>query len=960
MDGRFLTPEEIAELEKQPKSRFLGTDEEMALLTEQWQNLNPQSRQAITNRYQPRRDMPMGEVPPQQQTQPYHPFKDPLMGQQENSLLRAVAAQNIDVATGLRDSRLRLGTNFAANKEYAAEFLRENGLEAKVDPDVGVVFMNDDTGLWTSIDEFGFTGNDIVDSANELTLLGPELVGGVAGAISKVLPGAASIGLGSLGAGAGEYARHGIAQRLGVPEPTNIHQRARESSFMAAAWGTLGEVTVGIGQVIRSLVNPKLGAYDPDYIRYILNTDLAKTRKALEDDINKTLEQAGRSERFHMTPGQLSDELHQLSDEGSALSSVWGEALQARHVQNKNALEAYLDVMSPLPEDVATRTVSQAALDNAATSGKVLDALVGKNERDVRLMLQNIEEAEKSGRLFIAGNFDYMEPDAIGQAAIDQLNLARGVMKRYEDFRWGQARQAYGYDAQTATSKYKLPWNKELADLVERYNAEAETALFTSDRAGKNKLVGRLKANEPVYMVAPDGEVIDLYRVGQDIDLDAAVRALQHLNRLERQAYHNKMATDAAGGDVVRMKQVLKRMIEGRMDDLARGGDTNAGMAIHYLRDSWEISRKRAELFDRGIVGQILNLEAPSHTVKNPAAALSFLKSSGREELRTVYDIVSGYSVRGLSNFRKLIYADYRRFVAEDGVPNLARHKKWMANHGQLIDEFFPQNASRIKGEFGSFGEEIAKQQTELLKLEEKINRLTGNKLVKVETLADGTKQAVPTIDAEDLVIAIRDGQLTAGQVRSVINTLQAEGYGNLVKEMEQRVAESVRNKILSGASPTISVTKLDGILANAEELTPLLGQQYFRNLEKLKAAVIQSRRTTASASTGNWWLNLIEAWTRPVMRPLSRPGLVRTAVRTTRAAAVQREMAEIVADPQKLALFMELQKSRPGTRYFANIVAQLGITNYNDLLEVPYEPTPEYREERLRQRTEQAYYEGN
>jgi hypothetical protein len=925
--------------------RPLTPEEEADRKRRQLENLNPQSA-ALINRPDPL----AGLSPAQRATSRISAFES-TPAKPPNSLIEAVVNRNLDVSTGLQNPRLRAGTNLAANEELGAEFLRQQGFEAEVDPVAGVVFRNPDTGLLTTVDELRTTFGDVIDPINEAVTIGPEVGGAVGGAIAGGTVGApgspalsgplAMMGAttgGAAGAALGEFGRHKLAQAFGVPEPTNIGQRAGETARTAFLLGGATDLSVGAVQGLRSFLRTDTIRLDPAHIRSVLEGTDAQTSQQLVDEINETLrlanltDEAGEPIRFRPTPGQLSGDVDLLGEEDELLRSSFRNIMQLRFQKNETALESFLDIVNPRPEDVALRGSSAGASRSGA---EVIGVVKEKFEKDIALAERNIADAEADGRMFIANNFEQFDEATIGRRLREEgpranaasLAKARGAMKRLENLRYKQAREAYGYDEQTATSAFKIPWTRGMAKVIERLNSELDTALFTADAAGKQALTGRLTANQRVFMVDPNGTVVSSFNVGNAIDLDAVMRGLRHLRRLKRQKLTGEVATDPAGKDIIELERMLTKA---RDDTLLHSSDPRAISSYHKIKDAEAMSAIRARTFDQGIVGSMLTKSNGRLALSNREAYRAAFLSGDRDAIEEIYNIAQR-NPRALNEMRKLIFATYRREVAPDGVSDLALHNKFVRNNEALIDTFFPQNANTIKSEFGKFPAIVADRQRDLLRLERQINKRTGNKIVRVENI-DGERVVQESITPERLTNRVLSGDLDAGQIREVKQILRAAPEGRqILTAWQQGVGETVRRRLLSGRGPALSVTKIDGLLNQADSLTAMFGPRYVQNLQRLKDGIVVAGRRGGAAG-GNFFDKVVNAVTRAAFRPLSRKGLVRHAALTIRHEAADRAAAEIISDPRKLNAFLQLRFTGAGTKRGANILAQIGGTALIDL----------------------------
>ena len=88
-------------------------------------------------------------------------------------------------------------------------------------------------------------------------------------------------------------------------------------------------------------------------------------------------------------------------------------------------------------------------------------------------------------------------------------------------------------------------------------------------------------------------------------------------------------------------------------------------------------------------------------------------------------------------------------------------------------------------------------------------------------------------------------------------------------------------------------------------------------------------RRTGAP---GNMRDQIVDALLRPIFRPLSRKGLIRRAGLLIRRESADRAAVDILTDPKKLEVFMNLKFQKPGSQRAANMLGQIGAIVLFDL----------------------------
>lgn len=850
-----------------------------------------------------------------------------------NSLLEAAAKYGgVDLTTGLQGEG-RSATGFAANKELAAQYLRNNGYEAMVDPTLGLLYRNPDTGYLTTVDEETITGGDLRDMAPALVKFLPELAGGVTGLLlsggTPAAPFATATGS-AAGAAIGERARHAIAERYGVPEPTNMRERWQKAGKTAFAWGLGADTAVSFGSGLKSVIfQPELALADPSYLREIVRASEFQGNKTLADDINRVLQDAGSDLRFNPTPGMMSGDQKILSLEQDLRRSHAALRFSELDRTNQNALEAYLDIVNPRPAEARLRD-SSIGVDE--TGADVIEVIAEDTRKKLALAEKNIELAEKQGRYFVSNTLDAMQPETVGLATRRQLQLARDEAKMFEDARYRQLRNLYGYDEVSATAlpQYRIAWTKDMSDVITRLNRESESALFVSDVTAKQKLTGRLSQHQDVHMVNRNGDIVASFKVGDPIDFDAALRGLQHLRRLRR-ARSDNPATDPIARDIGILERSIKDAMDQRLSYLGASGDPNAFRIQAAMKDAENLARYRARTFDRGVIGDILQKDpAGGYVMQNREVMQQALLSGNREAIREIAN-VAGRDPLTKREFKRLVFATYRQEVAPNGVPDLALHEKFVRNHGALIDEFFPQNASKLKDEFGSFSKTINEEMRALDMMMFKLDKATNGRLVKAVKSPEGQILVQSKVNGESFADMVISGSLNGANVRDIRGILMGAGQRDMWFNWQRALSEQIRGKLIRGKGASLSTSRLETLLNNSSGIRETFGSEYIRNLQQIRDALVLMGRD-APGNTGDIFSRSIYNASKVVARPLSRLGLARNAVRVIRLDYANNVMADILSDPKKLSLFMELRGANKMNRRAASILTSLGMTGFENL----------------------------
>jgi len=223
-------------------------------------------------------------------------------------------------------SKARFGGSLGYNQEQkilgiknSLSELYKQDIDVRIGPRTGELeYFNPNTQSYALVDAPGFDMGDFADLGGDAMIIIPDLAATVAGTIFTTPVG--GIAAGAIAAGAGEYARLKMGQKLyNINQDLTDMQLLNEAFKIAGISGAAGFVGLGGAKLIKGVNNVVKGRH---FSSVGEGVESLKGAKALEADeivtnVNKTLEDAGTQSRLKYTMAEAVDDKDLLAIQSS-------------------------------------------------------------------------------------------------------------------------------------------------------------------------------------------------------------------------------------------------------------------------------------------------------------------------------------------------------------------------------------------------------------------------------------------------------------------------------------------------------------------------------------------------------------------------------------------------------------------------------------------------------------------
>lgn len=782
--------------------------------------------------------------------------------------MRALAERGIDVTTGAPVGRFRAG--FAQNEAMGAQDMERQLSEyfgspiiVRRGPDSGQLeYLHPVSKRFTLINEGTVTGRDVAGNAGDSLVT----IGAMGGAILGAplgLPGVA--GGGAAGAALGDAARRGVGQAMGVRDetPESVARGMAGAASMEAAGAVVGEGVIRAAQGARRFMRPP--AATPDQARRLL--DEAQSAQEVADEISRRTGQP-----LQPFTGQTTGDPVLLAGQQRTLASRgFGPEARQQARQNETTLEAFFEQVTPGGPGLR----QQSGRGVQAEARRQTQPRVEAARESVDQTVRELEE--------LTSALPRAQNQQIGIALRAQAAQGRAELKALERDAWQSVERGYGLDPDTALSAYQVPITDDLRVTLNRLKAEATEAIDPSTAAGKSALL-------------PDA------LTGDTVDLHQLQVFLESLRRRERLSYQNAVAADPTGRDLSRVRDAVVM----QRNRYLRDADPKL---LAQIEQAESITSMRANLFDKGLVGDLLRKTDGGYTITDSDVVGRVLGSGNPEAIRHLAAVFSAHPA-GIPTLQRSMLAYYRNEVVRDGIPKADLHRKFMENNGDALDALFPTTDARQLRQLGEF-ERIATERSDRFKrFEQAVDKTFRGRL----------QDLAPERVAENILT----NQFTVGEVRHLFRLAEAAGVD---QSLRQAVGDRIRRRFISSTGG-IRFDSLDKFVNdNAERLAATFGAEYVRDMRLLLRG-LQTVRSSAGGLATTRNPTLLEALARTtVARPLSAPGVGLTRILAFRERAGQRLMAQAVMDPKALHAIVMQGERDLRSRQVGRLLGVLGAS---------------------------------
>lgn len=556
--------------------------------------------------------------------------------------------------------------------------------------------------------------------------------------------------------------------------------------------------------------------------------------------------------------------------QGELDAAIGGEgamirAEQQRDDRNKLALDRYIQT-TLTPDEVANRTTGAGIQGVSSARSDAVAARVGREQAGQEQLVR-----DRIGQLPI-----YDEGTAGDQARKivaqerERLDAAAGEA-------WGKYETAIGLDRANGTSALRITPSAELTAVTNILSREQKGALFDFQARQTGAAIPKL-----------DGPM-DL------ADLDRALKAVRARIRDQK---NGLISSDISTYDLERIAGALA-------NERAAFLKSANPDALAALEAAEAASRLKGD-FDRSVLGNFLVKEGNGYRMTNYKVFRDIFLARDVQAATELASLASKDPAQKKA-MQDAIWALYRREATENGLPKPTLHERFLDNYGEIAKQFFDKDDWLRFAKFGDSSRvivESAKRNAEY-----------------IAKLKSGLSQKIETTDPDKIMGMVLSPSFTrkdAIRLRRIMTDAGAWEGG------KSALGYQIVRKI-TGADGELSLSALQKLLKeNAGVLEDLYGPGYVADLIKLQNGIKRSSRPGAAATEKgqNTW----QVLTRPIIRPLSREGLVRTAAfKLGYEPARRRVLYEILSDPAKLKEYVRIGERQKTDRRVFQFMATVG-----------------------------------
>lgn len=787
-------------------------------------------------------------------------------------------------------SKARFGASLGYNQEQkrlavknSLSKLYNQDVDVRIGPNTGELeYYNPKTKQYALVDAPGVDLGDFADLGGDALIVIPDLVATIG--VGAFTGGAGGIAAGALAAGAGEYARLKLGQKL-----YNINQDLTDQELFNEALKTSGiSLAAGAGglavaNTIKGVNNLIKGRIVGDDALKVL--DDVKEPDQIAKKINDTLDKANMESKLKFTLAQAVDDADMLSTQQSFENvKRLGYMEQFRQFGRKQAT-ALNDYFTILKSGFGTGSGTKPI--NTFDAGVMIQDVIKKRQNPV---IRNIIQKQQQSEDLLTKSV-FRLPDGsskvTGSEARSIINDLGKTYKQNVDKAGKALDAATGLkmiDADEIAKALRTLTDKEKRNLISVAKTEGifkpgvyedllspNAKIMLTDVRETMQTLGKKIRDKEVGSVT--GETVD---VGNLKFLNNAFRTQvkknagsEYLNELEK---FNTL--------VINNKQLLNNQTLSKLTSIENG--------VLKIADEDVF----AETFKRGT-------------------------GSGKTA-REIYDVIS-QSPDALAAYKNSIYDFYKRKVLKDGVPNLTRHKTFMQDYEAPLKQFFsPAEYSKITRIGG-----LKKSVEDLTKL----RKTTSDKLIK------SFEGRLETLAPQEIFNKIYKPN-NIGEIIKLKNILKndPEVYRafqrNVLTDLNERVmatSDRLGMKIISPKRFDNYLNGSGGERGYRVALKEIFGKEYIDNLDILnKALQVTGRRgpsRAAEGTIGSAFSDFIRAGTGQ----FTLTGRLFTAFRRIGKSARERVIANALLNPQSLKELVELRKLKPNSKKAAIILGKLG-----------------------------------
>lgn len=767
----------------------------------------------------------------------------------------------------------------------------------------GETVFNDPSqgGKPTLVNKPGPDLGDAARFAGPAIAMAPELAGAVAGGVAgtAVAPGPGTVAgtMGGAGVGAfiGELARLAAGNVAGVNNDDIIKQALENSG-----WATAG---VGAGELVFRLGRNFLDARNGNTMAA---KEFAKMLDSNQGEVT-TSQQAVRGmndlggPKVKPTLGQMTNDAEVLSLEKELMGTPGvGAKLREATAQNQKNATATGNIVG--------KEFDQPQMGDKSTFSQNVQRDVGAPVRNQREQL-NYEATVTEDALKKAA------ADATKDAAPREqvgATLRSEVVAPEESVSFAKVGEEYkkieqvpGVDKiKVQPENYSAVINKQLDEAKKSIAPAARLEDDSAAASAKNRID---KMNE-----APESQILDAK--GKPIQLEPSEgmslkdinNDLSSLRSLKRKVQTGAVPNRSEGS----VNAQLSALKADR--DLAIEASNNPEL-VEQLAKAEAARRVHGDKFERSIIGKVLQKKDGAYRVPDERVFEKLIMKDTQGNSDVFLDILDKpqYGAQKVAAKRGLEDLYHEKVISVDGDVRRESHRRFMSDYGHAIERLY--------------GKEEAKKFANVGALANYANQARAIEKQTLAKLKKTFRAEVNDMDPSSLYNAVGKDPIKIRQLKEIVEKDHPDIWKHFQSLKREDLIGDIQERSTTSQDMVFSYKKLDNLLSDKGSQSELLltfGKKYVDELTAFRDGLKVLQRQHLSVVSHEQ--NPINDAMRVIFAPLSARGRAFTAVRKVYRNETKEKVAEILADPDKLADLNKLMKRRKSEPAYAGLVASL------------------------------------
>ena len=744
-------------------------------------------------------------------------------------------------------------------------------------------YFNPKTQKYALVDAPGFDMGDFADLGGDAMVIIPDIAGTIAGTIFTSPVGGVAVG--AIAAGAGEYARLKLGQKLyDINKDLSDTELLQEAFKVAGISGAAGFIGIGGAKLIKSVNNIIKGRVVPSDALETLTASKVKEADEIALSINRKLKDAKSKSTLKFTLAEAADDADLLATQAS-FENVrrlgYLEDFRKFNREQANALNNYFKILK-----------NQFGTSNKTNydSGVLIKKVIENRQNPI---IQNIIKKQENAEELLTKSI-FRLPD--GSSKTTGVEFRSIINDLGETYKKSVDMAAKELDKASGT---KLINTDKIAKALNELTDKERKSLVTAGR-----IEGVLKPGVYKDLLSKDSKIL----------LSDARETVSVLGKLIRDKFQGK-----AAGETVDTGKLLK--LQGAFLEQM---NKDAGSAyMNQLQNFNSLVKTNKELLNNDIISKLTKIEIGNKLkiADEDIFRTTFKRGIGSgKTAKEVFDVIKN-SPDAMAAYKNSIFDFYKKEVINEvtGKPNLVKHRAFMKDYEAPLKTFFTDAEYKQISKIGGLQKNVEDLAKSLQKTQKQLQSSFEGKL-----LNSSPQEIFNKIYKPNNIGEITELINILSKNKSVLKSFQRD----VLTDLNERVTvtnNSIGQKVLNPKAFDEYLNGAGGERGRREALKIIFGDKYVKNLDTLnKALQIASRKSPSRAAegvVGNFFTDIIRAR----LGQFTQPGRIFTAARRLFAVASNRVIKEALLNPQSLEELIRLKTLSKGSKLAASILAKLG-----------------------------------